>query len=128
MSAAEPPIACTLGDDDVPGRVALLERLRGNVTRVERTDDGVLLHFALRPDVYLDVRRLTVEEQRCCAFWRFAVETVGDDLRLRWDAPPAAARLVDDLHAYFTGDRPLAGIGLLRMTASSGGTAPDAPD
>ena len=38
---ATAPIACTIGTDEIPGRIALVERLRANVQSVERTADGL---------------------------------------------------------------------------------------
>jgi hypothetical protein len=35
---------CTIGHDEVRDRIDLVERLRGSVTAVERTDHGLLLH------------------------------------------------------------------------------------
>ena len=111
---ASEPVTCSIDATEVAGRVELLERLRGALRAVERTDHGMLLRFPLRPDVEQDVRRFAVDEKRCCAFFGFAVETTGDELTLRWDAPPRAGELVDQLLAYLAGERELPDIaGLL---------------
>ena len=101
------PLTCSLEQGEVPERVELLERLRGALRSVERTEHGMLLHFPSAPDVEADLRRFAVDEKRCCAFWGFAVETTGDEVTLRWDAPPTAGELVDQLLEWLAGERPL---------------------
>jgi hypothetical protein len=108
------PISCTIDGGEVAGRVELVDRMRRNLRALERTEHGMLLRFPSRPDVEDDIRRFAVDEKRCCAFWGFAVETTGDEVALRWDAPPRAAELVDRLVEYFAGERDLSDIaGLL---------------
>lgn len=100
------PLACTITEDEIPGRVELVERMRSNLERLERTEHGLLLHFAVRPEIEADLRRFAVDEKRCCEFWGFAVLS-GDDLTLRWDAPPSAGELVKRLEEFFRGDAPV---------------------
>jgi hypothetical protein len=108
------PITCTIGSDEIPGRIELVERMRQNLERLERTEHGLLLHFPDRPEVQADLARFAVEEKRCCQFWGFAVDNTDGDLSLRWDVPPAANELIDKIEAYFDGDEPLTSIsGLL---------------
>ena len=111
---ATAPIVCTIGSDEIPDRIELVDRLRTRLDSVERTEHGLLLQF--RPDgaVEADLRRFVVDEKRCCAFWGFALDVTDERLALRWDGPPAAADLLDQLLAYFEGDTPLTAIsGLL---------------
>lgn len=103
---ASAPVVCTLDDADVPERVELIERMRASLVDVHRTDHGLLLRFPRRPGIEADVRRFALDEKRCCQFWGFEVEA-GDELLFRWEGPPAAAELLDELHAYFEGDQPL---------------------
>ena len=111
---ADAPITCTIGEDDVPERVALVERLRTGLDCVERTEHGLLLHFPTQPAIEVDLRRLAVQEKACCQFWGFAVDATTDELTLRWDGRPAAGALLDQLHDFFAGDEPFTGIsGLL---------------
>ena len=102
------PIACTIDAADIPERVELLERLRGVLRAVERTEHGLLLCFAPDAGTEADVRRFASEEHRCCAFWGFEVHTGPEELALRWDGPPDVTQLLDQLHAWFRreGDLP----------------------
>jgi hypothetical protein len=107
-------IACTIGHDEIPGRIALLDRLRGNLSRLDETEHGLLLHFPDRGDVEADLRRFALDEKRCCEFWGFAVDDSEGDLTLRWDAPPGARDLLADIARYLEGTGPASSIsGLL---------------
>jgi hypothetical protein len=104
------PIACTITPDEVGERVELLEHLRARLVRIERTGHGLLLGFPAGPTEEAALRRFAVDEQRCCRFWGFAVAAGDDVVTLQWDGPPAAAALLDRLHAWFQGSEPLATI------------------
>jgi hypothetical protein len=111
---ADAPIACTIGAEEIPERVALVERMRSNLARIDRTEHGLLLRFANRDDIDADVRQFAVDEKRCCAFWGFAVDATEDAITLRWDGPPATGELLDQLRAWFDSDDPITAIsGLL---------------
>jgi hypothetical protein len=111
---ATAPIVCTIGSEEIPERVELVDRLRERLRSIERTEHGLLLHFTPDADVESDLRRFTVDEKRCCQFWGFEVVATATELRLRWDGPPDAGELLDQLLAYFEGDTPLTAIsGLL---------------
>ena len=98
------PIACTIDRAEVPARVELVDRMRSNLAAIERTEHGMLLRFPNASDIEADLKRFALEEKRCCEFWGFAIAAEGDNLTLRWDAPPDAEPLVDRLLAYFNGD------------------------
>ncbi|HEX7167822.1 MAG TPA: hypothetical protein VF230_12645 [Acidimicrobiales bacterium] len=108
---ATAPIACTISDAEIPDRVELVERMRSNRDRLERTEHGLLLHFPSRADIEADLRQFAVDEKRCCEFWGFDVVTDAEDgdggLALRWDGPDTAAPILDRLAAFFEGDDPL---------------------
>jgi hypothetical protein len=111
---ATAPIACTASGEEITQRIEVVQRMHANLTRIERTEHGMLLHFPNRPDVDADLRRFAVDEKGCCQFWGFAVTADGDDLTLRWDAPPALDDYVEKLLAYFEGDEPITAVsGLL---------------
>lgn len=102
------PVACTADSDELPIRIDQIERLRGHLVRLERTDDGILLHFPDHPDVGAEVASFTVEEKACCAFWGFAVDSTDDEITLRWDGPPSVKAFFEELVAFFESDQPLA--------------------
>jgi hypothetical protein len=104
---ATAPIACTASREEIPVRIDQVEHMRGHLTRLERTEHGLLLHFPNRPDIDADVRTFAVQEKGCCAFWGFAVSTTGDALTLRWDGPPSVRDFFDRLVAFFDSDQPL---------------------
>jgi hypothetical protein len=54
----------------------------------------LLLHFPVADDIAADVRTFAVDENACCSFWGFGVETTSDEITLQWDAPPTAQALV----------------------------------
>lgn len=105
---AAAPLACTITQAEVPGRIEQVERLRAALAGVERTADGLCLTWPADPTVRDHVERFTVDEQRCCSFWRFTRTEHEDALVLDWVGPPEAAPILDALLAYFTGDGPLA--------------------
>lgn len=108
------PIVCTIGDHETGDRIEVVERMRLNLSGIERTDHGLLLHFPADDELEAEVRRFAVDEKRCCQFWGFAVDSGDSGLTLRWEGPPAAHELVDRLHSYLQGDEPLTTIsGLL---------------
>ena len=101
------PIVCTAASDEISERIGQIEEMRANMDRLERTPDGLLLHFPARPDIDVELRQFAVDEKGCCQFWGFEVTTAGDVLTLRWDGPPDTAEFMDRLHAFFGGDEPL---------------------
>jgi hypothetical protein len=111
---ATAPITCTINPDEIAGRIEAIERMRTNLQRLDRTDHGLVLHFANRPDLAADVHRFAIDEKRCCQFWGFAIESTDYELTLRWDAPPDARELLATIAAYLEGDEPVTAIsGLL---------------
>jgi hypothetical protein len=97
-------IACTIGADEIPDRIAIVERMRVAMISLERTDTGLLLQFAREPAIEADVRRFAADEKRCCQFWGFAVIEGDSEIVLRWDGPPSAAELLDRLDALLRSD------------------------
>ena len=111
---ATAPIVCTIGSEEIPERIELVDRMRERLGSIERTEHGLLLRFAPDADVEADLRRFAADEKRCCQFWGFDVAATSTALTLRWDGPPDAGELIDQLLAYFEGDTPLTAIsGLL---------------
>ena len=111
---ATAPITCTINPDEIAGRIEVIERMRTNLQRLDRTDHGLVLHFPNRPDLTSDVHRFAIDEKRCCQFWGFAVDSTENEVTLRWDAPPDARELLATIAAYLEGDEPVTAIsGLL---------------
>lgn len=108
------PIACTITSDEIPERVAIIERMRAALADMTRTPDGLLLHFPDEPAVRADLATFTVDEKRCCQFWSFDLIEEASGVALRWDGPPAVDSLLDQLHRYFSSDAPISSLeGLL---------------
>jgi hypothetical protein len=103
---ATKPIACTIQATDLPDHVARLERIRVNLTSIERTPYGVLLRLAGTAENTADLQQFAAEEKRCCEFWGFNV-IERPDLGLRWDGPPELADYMDRLVSYFEGRSPI---------------------
>jgi hypothetical protein len=109
---ASAPVTCTIAGAEVEGRVALLELMRTEVQRIDRSPHGLLLHFISSADLEAALCRFAAEEKTCCRFWGFAVLTE-PSLRLRWDGPPSASELLDAIEAYLRGAAPLSTIAQL---------------
>ena len=95
-------------------RIDLVERMRLNLAQIDRTSDGLLLHYAPSPEVEADLHQFALDEKRCCQFWGFEVVSSESEVTLRWEGPPTAGDLIDRLYDYFQGSEPLTRIsGLL---------------
>ena len=101
------PVACTIGADEIADRIATVARMRAAMTALERTDTGLLLQFPRDSLIEADVRRLAVDEKRCCQFWGFAVLDGDDSIVLRWDGPPEASVMLDRLDALLRSEEPV---------------------
>jgi hypothetical protein len=107
------PITCTADRDEIPIRIGQVEHLRDRLQSIDRTDDGLLLHFEPDADLEAHLQRFVVAEKGCCAFWGFEISDA-DDLTLRWAGPPDAQSFLDDLLRWFQSDAPLTALsGLL---------------
>lgn len=102
------PIACTATAAEISVRLDQVDRMRANLTGIERTPHGVLLHFPDRDDIDAELRQFTVDEQRCCEFWGFDIQRDAMGPHLRWDGPPSVSQFFDELVEYFQGDEPIA--------------------
>ena len=96
--ASDPPVACTLGADDIPDRLARWQAILGRSVSRSTTPDGALRLAFDEPAILDELGPMTVAEQQCCAFFSFTitVDTRGVGLEVR--APEAAA---DQLTALF---------------------------
>ncbi len=100
------PIACTASADEISVRLEQVEQLRDQLRSIDRTPDGLLLHFD--PDAELEehLERFVVDEKGCCRFWGFEISST-DDLTLRWDGPADVQSLLDEVLRHFQSDEPL---------------------
>ncbi len=100
------PIACTASGAEVPVRIDQIERMREGLRSIDRTAEGVLLHFEPEPELEVLLARFVVDEKGCCQFWGFEIDE-SEELTLRWEGPPDAQRVLDELYRYFQSDEPL---------------------
>jgi hypothetical protein len=100
------PIACTAKGDEIPLRIEQVTRMRDDLRSIDRTADGLLLHFPPDAELEAHLERFVRDEKGCCQFWGFEI-VAGPDLTLRWDGPPDAQPFLDELLSYFTSDEPL---------------------
>lgn len=103
----EAAIACTITDEEKPSRVDSVLRMKASLGSLERTEHGMVLHFAPGDGIEQTVRQFAIDEKRCCEFWGFQVESSPENLSLRWDAPPDAMPMIDRLEEFFTSDKPV---------------------
>ena len=70
-------IACTLSPAGLAAQVGRWERLIARaMTGCSQTADGVRMSFRPEPGVEDELRRLAAEENDCCSWAAWAVETV----------------------------------------------------
>ena len=80
------PIVCTLGADDLAGRVDDWQAMMAQATGRTPTVDGMRMLFARSVDV-AGLARLVAAEQECCAFYTFAIVIAPDGDRGRGARP-----------------------------------------
>ena len=91
------PIACTLEVEAMPERLAAWRAVLGQAATRTRTADGGL-RVGLPGDVELgELTQLVVAEQRCCAFFAFAITVDARGVALEVRAPASADAVVDAL-------------------------------
>ena len=95
---------CTLNYQDLDERVHLLNTMRTGLTDIERSPNGLILSFPPDAKITADVHRFAADEKRCCQFWGFAVTATPAQTTLRWDGPPHASDILDQVHRYLEGD------------------------
>jgi hypothetical protein len=104
---ATAPIACTATGPELAARIVQLEHMRTDLTRFERTEHGLVLHFPNRPAIDDHVRAFADDEKGCCTFWGFEVTATTDELTLRWDGPPEVNDFFERLVAWLSSNEPL---------------------
>ena len=92
----EPPVACTLGPEDVPARIAEWREVLGSVTAREPISGGLRLVLSEGAPVSR-IADLTVAEQQCCAFFSFALTVDRRGVALEVTAPADGEAVVAEL-------------------------------
>jgi hypothetical protein len=88
------PIACTLSDDQMSGRVAFVERLAADaLLGQEQIAGGVRSRFLDTADVERRLHELVAAEASCCAFLTMSVTRRGGELWLEVTGAAEAAAL-----------------------------------
>ncbi|MDT5209168.1 MAG: hypothetical protein QOF67_1583 [Mycobacterium sp.] len=95
------PEACTLPTTERPLRVAEFDDLFTFVVRADRREPQ-RLDLVLRRIVEAPARDLAQRESRCCSFFTFEFEAVGDDLVMRIGVPPEHVAVLDAIEAHVT--------------------------
>jgi hypothetical protein len=102
VTEAPDAIACTLGVEDVPARLAEWQSVLNVVRARSPIPDGVRLEFAGDAPIE-EIVRLARAEHECCAFFSFAVTIDGRGPALEVTAPSAARPVVDALFGTASG-------------------------
>lgn len=94
MTTEDVPIACTLDAGSMSGRLAEWRAVLALAMSRTRTPDGDL-RIEMRDDIAVDELALLVAaEQRCCAFFSFAITVDGRGVALEVGAPDDASDVV----------------------------------
>jgi DNA-binding transcriptional MerR regulator len=96
-ASSDVPIACTLGAESLDGRLDDWSAVLAHATTRSAIDGGVRVALE-RSTPIDDLLRLTVAEQSCCAFFRFAITVDARGLALEVRAPDEALPIA---HALF---------------------------
>lgn len=91
-----PPIACTLGAEDVPARIAEWREVLSHVQSRDAISGGLRLLLSDSAPVSR-IAELTVAEQQCCAFFSFALTVDGRGVALEVTAPGDGEAVVAEL-------------------------------
>jgi DNA-binding transcriptional MerR regulator len=96
---AEPEIACALEADAMPDRLVEWQNVLSHARQRSTTSEGRLrIEFSSDVDVAALIRFVEAE-QRCCAFFSFALTLDVRGIALEVDAPNSAAPMIDALFA-----------------------------
>lgn len=92
----DPPIACTLEVDQMPGRLREWEKLLAHVGAREAIGGGLRLELDATAEID-QLARLVGSEQACCSFFAFSITVdgrgIGLEVRAPADAQPVLAAL-----------------------------------
>ena len=92
----EIPIACTLEPGAMPARLAEWASILATSTQRTAIEGGRRIELGADVDLG-DLGRLIGAEQRCCAFFQFALTVAATGTVLEVRAPELAAEMITDL-------------------------------
>jgi hypothetical protein len=100
-----PPIACSLGENDLRGRLEEIAAV-GAASLIARGSDGDrrLLRFRSAAETRRRLEAIVAAEAKCCPFLDLSLEERGGELILSLSAPPDGRQAADALAAAFAGD------------------------
>jgi DNA-binding transcriptional MerR regulator len=90
----EPAIACSLEPGDATERLAAWRSVLDEHSAIDVTASGVRIRFDVSVDAG-SIARLAQEEQRCCAFLRFAIAITRSGVTLDIQGPHDARPVID---------------------------------
>jgi hypothetical protein len=94
--ATEPPIACSLGPDQLSGRADAWRRLAGRaLIEGERRELTAVQRYRRQAGVQTELGELVRLEAECCPFLAFELAEKGDELVLTVTGPADAAAVID---------------------------------
>jgi DNA-binding transcriptional MerR regulator len=98
-AADGPPIVCTLGADELPGRVADWRSTLTAATAREETPGGVRLRFDRATTDVAALAGLAAAENDCCRWATFTITIAPDDLTMDVTGSPAARSSIVSAYA-----------------------------
>lgn len=100
--AEQPAVACSLEAEALPARLDDWHAVLDHATARTAVDGGVRIEFGAELDVAA-LARLAQAEQRCCAFFAFAITIDARGTALVVTAPDHASGIVAELFGPVTG-------------------------
>ena len=95
---APAPIACTLSAASFKERAQWLRELTARALLSHRIE-GQRLHLSYRPDARADVEKMVQQEQQCCGFLKYELQSGTESVEVVVTAP---ARANADSQTLFT--------------------------
>lgn len=106
LPLVDPPLACSLGAQDLNARLEQWRAVLASVTAVAYEDEtAVMLHLSAATSV-ADLAQLCADEVACCPFFTFSLDIRSGTTALRVSVPAGAAQLLGDLVRLLPADTP----------------------
>src|SRR4051794_30509620 len=99
----EPPIACTLTEEEMPARRAQMAVIARDLLCADAQDTHAVLRFRAAAGTRERVAEFVAAESRCCAFLRMELHDDPDALTLTIDGPAGSEPVVDELVSAMRG-------------------------